>query len=464
MIQAQDLPASASVYDYPTVMPGEELTPEQTTQLTTAQIAGIIIAVAAAKSGITAATTMQLVALLRGTNLASQAAVASFATFAEMVVSLAVRRSQEITWAGVSNRASLLGVEFPPYPPDDDEIPSRLRYSRGTDLKTAYERVGKEYEKNLQRGPQDPVIKELVRQFEEGGLSPLPRPDNISSDAIQRIADGRQEWKEAFLKAEKASKAESGKDAEATRLEPEVSANLTRGAGPSPWVDLDKEEFVGDDVPDARAQLATAEAERVEAERAAKPSTGSVDEEPEDDGVEEEPTFALTETEVREVVVRYAQHKAEERVERMVDQDVAGAARNMYGVAMSYLDKAKVVGYRRVVHPELAESGRSCGLCIVASTMQYTRAELLPIHAGCNCETCEIYSINGETYDPGKQINMEDLAVFYGEAGRSTHGWDLKKQRYEVVDHPEYGPTLVNVSEKRRTEEVEFGKRAQRGN
>ena len=40
---------------------------------------------------------------------------------------------------------------------------------------------------------------------------------------------------------------------------------------------------------------------------------------------------------------------------------------------------------------------------------------------------------------------MEDLEVFYREAKNSTHGWDLKKSRYKVVNHPEYGPTLVNA-------------------
>lgn len=49
MIQAQSLPPNKSVYDYPIVLPGQELTEEQKTQAQLAQIAGIILATAAAK-------------------------------------------------------------------------------------------------------------------------------------------------------------------------------------------------------------------------------------------------------------------------------------------------------------------------------------------------------------------------------------------------------------------------------
>ena len=136
-------------------------------------------------------------------------------------------------------------------------------------------------------------------------------------------------------------------------------------------------------------------------------------------------------------------------------QDVASAARNAHQEVLQKTPKKVVVGFRRVVHPELSKSG-SCGLCIVASTMKYTRGDLLPIHAGCNCETVEIYNIDGRIIDPGQQINEEDLFVFYREAKGSTRGWDLKRWKYKIVDHPEYGPTLVNSSAKHATEHIEF--------
>lgn len=155
------------------------------------------------------------------------------------------------------------------------------------------------------------------------------------------------------------------------------------------------------------------------------------------------------------MIERYAEQKVEERAQRMVESDIQTTYRNTHANAMRHVPKT-VLGYRRVVHPELNASGMSCGLCIVASTMVYSRSDLLPIHASCKCEVVEIYEIDGELFDPGKQINEEDLRAFYHEAGQSTHGWDLKRQKYKVIDHPEYGPTLVNASKKKATENIPF--------
>lgn len=38
--------------------------------------------------------------------------------------------------------------------------------------------------------------------------------------------------------------------------------------------------------------------------------------------------------------------------------------------------------YRRVIHPELSKTG-SCGLCVVAATNTFTRADLMPMHHNC---------------------------------------------------------------------------------
>jgi hypothetical protein len=58
-------------------------------------------------------------------------------------------------------------------------------------------------------------------------------------------------------------------------------------------------------------------------------------------------------------------------------------------------DDDRVVGYRRVL-----EGVKSCGLCIVASTQRYHKAELLPVHPGCDCSVVEIFG----THDPGRTI------------------------------------------------------------
>ena len=77
----------------------------------------------------------------------------------------------------------------------------------------------------------------------------------------------------------------------------------------------------------------------------------------------------------------------------------------------------------------------------------------------CKCEVAEIYRFDdGTEFDPGHQINLEDLGAFYNAAGSdgiaSTHGWDLKKGRYVIEDHPEYGPTLVSANTKKKIDSV----------
>lgn len=74
----------------------------------------------------------------------------------------------------------------------------------------------------------------------------------------------------------------------------------------------------------------------------------------------------------------------------------------------------KVVGYRRVL-----EGAYSCGLCIVASTRRYHKAELLPIHPGCDCDVEPIVG----TQDPGPVIGAETLADVH-DAIQRTFGAD----------------------------------------
>jgi hypothetical protein len=114
------------------------------------------------------------------------------------------------------------------------------------------------------------------------------------------------------------------------------------------------------------------------------------------------------------------------------------AQREAYQQTFSRLERdAGVTGYRRVVHPELSRTG-TCGLCIVASDQVYHSAELLPIHGNCHCT---VLPIVGEL-DPGSGLNNMTLGDFYAAAGDSTFGADLKKTRFVVNEHGEYGPVL----------------------
>ena len=432
MVVANQLPAARSVYDYPVVIPGQELTEEQKKQKQVAQIAGIVTAVAAAKAALTEATVLQVVSLLKATDLTNEAAVELFAKQAARLVSTAIKHSQRVTWSGVKQRALVAGVSFPPTPPK--KLPSDLQKTRATPLEQAYTRVAKEYRKYKEKTPDDPTIKQLVSELEAQNLTPIPRAESISSDVVTETVTNEQDWQKTFQKAvEESRKAESRAYAE-TQSEA-VLETLEKSSSSKAWEEYGK--------------LNTANETTV-----SQPSYG--------DRVDEAANkfFRLTESEVQRVIETYARHKAEELTERMIQQDIQSASRNTAQAAMRKLPKT-VTGFRRIVHPELSKSGQSCGLCVVASTHKYSRGDLLPIHTGCNCEVAEIYEIDGYEFDPGNQINMEDLDVFYKEAGWSTHGWKLKRQRYEIQDHPEFGPVLVNAKPRKgeTVEPVEFEKK-----
>jgi hypothetical protein len=123
----------------------------------------------------------------------------------------------------------------------------------------------------------------------------------------------------------------------------------------------------------------------------------------------------------------------------------------------SYAAQRDVIGYRRVLHPELARTG-SCGLCVAASTVSYHKQDLLPIHARCSCTTAPVY----DAADVGDALNAIDLEQIYRDAGahpkaeraafgRTTFGRDLKRVRYQVDDHGELGPILNPHGVKVRT-------------
>lgn len=124
------------------------------------------------------------------------------------------------------------------------------------------------------------------------------------------------------------------------------------------------------------------------------------------------------------------------RTQQLLETDVMLAARDAQQGAMEDL---QVKRYRRVLRPELAKSGHSCGLCAVASNQIYRVGDLMPIHANCNCLTVEVDS----GHDVGSQLNEQDLAKIYAAAGDSTHAHDLKRVQVAVNEHGELGPVLT---------------------
>lgn len=129
-----------------------------------------------------------------------------------------------------------------------------------------------------------------------------------------------------------------------------------------------------------------------------------------------------TQADVERIVREWMANPLPETIETDVTEHVAQAERQ----ATTSVRVPGITGWRRIVHPELAEDG-TCGLCIAAATRIYTTGNLKPIHDGCHCG---VMPIIGED-DPGDALNRVDLGEMYDEAG-TNDGWTLKQTRYQV--------------------------------
>lgn len=130
--------------------------------------------------------------------------------------------------------------------------------------------------------------------------------------------------------------------------------------------------------------------------------------------------------------------RALKRAETMVHTDISLAKRAE--IDAIYQATPKIHGYRRVIHPELSETGTSCGLCVVASNRVYRTGQLLPIHDRCNCDTLPITRDN----DPGKELNQDDLNTIYEAAGGNAAA-DLLKTKVYYKNHGELGPIITGA-------------------
>lgn len=100
----------------------------------------------------------------------------------------------------------------------------------------------------------------------------------------------------------------------------------------------------------------------------------------------------------------------------------------------------RVSGYRRVLNgPE------NCGLCVIASTQRYHKADLLPIHPGCDCGLAPIIGDD----DPGQVLDRglvegahAAIADRFGQADRGGRQLDYRKVLL-VQQHGEIGPVLT---------------------
>lgn len=122
------------------------------------------------------------------------------------------------------------------------------------------------------------------------------------------------------------------------------------------------------------------------------------------------------------------------------DTDVMLAERAQVQRFFTERKPAGVVGYRRILHPELGSGAPPCGLCVVAADRLYHVEDLMPIHARCRCSVAAATADS----DPGRSLNEEDLARIYREAGGNTKQ-RLALVRVEYAEHGELGPVIVNA-------------------
>jgi hypothetical protein len=109
--------------------------------------------------------------------------------------------------------------------------------------------------------------------------------------------------------------------------------------------------------------------------------------------------------------------------QRLAQQQVLVAAVTDLDSGKTRKRGPKVIGYRRVIHPELSRTG-TCGLCIAASDRIYKVDQLLPIHAHCKCTIAAVT----EDFDPADDLNAVDLNQLYKEGG-GTSAVHLKRTR-----------------------------------
>lgn len=139
---------------------------------------------------------------------------------------------------------------------------------------------------------------------------------------------------------------------------------------------------------------------------------------------------------------RQAYKMAMTRLKVLAEADLAAAERDELNEIWN-LD-AEVIGYRRIIHPELSKDG-TCGLCIVAATRFYTVDELKALHFRCKCTEWPITA--GD--DRGLKLNQDDLETIYAAAG-STGAADLRNTRIEIKENGELGPMLIRENGKFR--------------
>lgn len=155
---------------------------------------------------------------------------------------------------------------------------------------------------------------------------------------------------------------------------------------------------------------------------------------------------------IRQKTQAAALEKALVRVAAVAHTDITLAVREQVRKTLGQV--RGVTGYRRILRPELSETG-PCGLCVVAADRIYHVQDLKPIHDRC---CCEVLPVIGDL-DPGLTLNRSDLDRIYAAAGGTggevikggrRHSAALKRIRVALAEHGELGPILVDADTRYR--------------
>ncbi|AYD82117.1 head maturation protease [Gordonia phage Turuncu] len=440
------LPARPALMDVPPVPP-DQMTAEETEAWIVAQVAAITLAAAAMRTNITNNIVIQLVSMLRMINPYNENAVTRFAEEAAQLVTSGIGEAGRIAWSAVASRLAVQGHSLRgEYQPPVD--------GRTTDLAVAYKRVAADYRYRVSLGTES--IAGTIQQAEEERFQAI-------GGAV--VAEGRRGESNAKVEGTQrsptkggGSKSTSGGGSGADRSGSAKGSDGSSAGGSASSSGSTAGSSGGADTP--RRPTKTDRPGNVEpddwepdTEAAPGQAPGDVDDE-EAARLEAElrREAALSDQEKQTLLEQVAQQEMEIRLERMVNDDIGMANRSAFRGAINAVPGDVIIGYRRVLHPELAESGQSCGLCVAASTRLYKKKDLLPIHNLCNCEPVEV--IKGR--DVGQQINDEDLDTLYGAAEDSTDRQDLSNTKWTVFDHPELGPVLRSAPRSQRKKPVDI--------
>lgn len=435
------LPARPSIIDVPAVPP-HEMTAEEQEKWTAAQIAAITLAAADSREQITNNVVLQLVPLLRLINPYNEEAVIRFAKEAALLVSAGIGEIGKVAWTAVSARLAVQGYSL-------STRYSRPTDGRTTDLEVAYKRVAADYRRRVAAGAES--IKGTIQQAEEERFQAIGGA--VVADSRRGESNAKVEGTQRSPTASAGSKGSSGTGSSTSESAGSGSSSRAGTAGAD---EADKPKASDRRVNDTEDDRASTVGQP-ESSGDGRSATGGA----EDDAARAEAELrrqaSLSDSEKQALLEQVAQQEMEVRLERMVNDDMGMANRAAFRDAINSAPKGVITGYRRVLHPELAQSGQSCGLCIAASTRIYKKKDLLPLHNLCNCEPVEI--VKGR--DIGQQINDEDLDTLYGAAGDSTHRTDLSNTKWKVFEHPELGPVLRSVprSKKEKPVDISFSSR-----